>query len=599
MKKGVIFALLIFLFLFAFPLAAAELNTSGINKGFSCLASKTTDCAPLSLGEKIFASLATGQCTSSVESSAGSNGCFPSGSCNIKITSQAILALKNSGRSTTKSTDWLLTQSKPTTSINWYIQIDSNTATSCSVSYQGTPYSNAITVNADQTLSGAAGLGLSVSSNGYWLLINPSYYGVDFSISCDQQFKTTELYQREGFSTIYISSSSDSASAGGTVHNSVNSSCFGAGSSCDYDSSLWAALALDYAGKDVSSFIPYLTVMADDTQNQEYLPYSFLYALTSSSDFLEKLLSSQKTVNSQSYWDQRSASGPYFDTALALLPLQSQSPPEKTSALNWLASVQGSDGCWNSGNLADTAFILYSVSGSRATSSVSTSGCFSSGYFCLSSTSVCTQSGGSVLQGYTCAGSSVCCTHDLVIPTCAEQSGTICSSGQICSGGSTEAASGTQAGQTCCVGGTCAATTTARSACELANASCKSSCLDSEKVIAEACSQSSQFCCSPKGGIGIGLIILLSSLIVLALLGIIFRKHLAVLWLKLKSKFGKGRGGMPSMPPRPPFPPRGPPVSFQRRPPMFPSAPPHRIPAQQKQPKEINDVLSRLKDIGK
>lgn len=597
------FVLLIFLFLSVSPFISAELNATQINNGFSCLNSKI-NCTSISLGEKIFASLATGQCIGQIENSTGS-GCFPSDSCNIKTTSQALLALKNSGRSTNQSATWLLTQSKPATEIiDWFLQIDSEAATSCTISYSGNSYPDAITVNADKTLSGSAGC-LTVSPNSYWLSIASACYGIDISISCGQPFKTTELYQRSGYPTIYVSSSSNSASADGTVENSVDSSCFGTGAACSYESSLWATLALDYAGKDISSFIPYLIVMADDAQNQQYIPYAFLYSLTSSSDFLGKLLSRQKTVNSQSYWDEKSVSGPYFDTALALLPLQLQTPPEKTSALNWLAGTQGADGCWNSGNLADTAFLLYSIAGTRITSTgggtpttntTTKPSCSTSGHYCISSSSSCTLSNGNILQNYTCPGTYICCSSPLVIPSCSSQSGTICSSGQICQGGSFVSASDTQSKLTCCLGGSCATQpTTTASACELAGATCRNSCLSGEQLLGESCSLGSEVCCTSKTRkIELVWIILLVLLILLALLGIIFRKQLGVLWMRIKSKFGKGKGTQ-QMPPRP-FPPRGPPMSFQRRSPM---PPPHRVPPTRQRPTEVNDVLKRLKEVGK
>jgi len=596
MEKGVIFIFAILFFLFAFPFVLADANTTQINNGFSCLNAKIgSNCSSLAIGQKIFSSLATGQCTSQLESSEASDGCFPSGSCNIKTTSQALIALKNSGRPIDKPVSWLLSQKVPTSNIDWYLQIDSSAASSCSVSYSGnSPYT--ITVNDDKTLSGSAGSCLGVSSNGYWLLVSPisSCYGTNFSISCDQPFKTTTLYQRQGYPTIYVSKSLNSASAGGTLKNSVDSACFTTGTSCDYESSLWAALALDYAGKDVSSFIPYLTVLADDAQNQQYIPYSFLYSLTSSADSLNKLLAMQKTVNGQNYWDQKSTNGQYYDTALALLPLKSTTSPQKTSAVNWLLSVQDSNGCWNSGNILDTGFILYSIAGSRATSQVSTT-CATAGYYCMSSSS-CTQTGGNVLSNYNCPGTSICCSQQLTTPKCSDQSGIICSSGQICRGGSLPVtASDTISGQICCVSG-CAAQPSA-SACELASKSCRNSCLGGEQIAIESCtSGSDKVCCEPKSqGNGTVWIILLITLIVLVLLGIILRKKLRVLWLRIKSKFNKG-GSPAQAPPRgpPPFRPQ-PSMGFQRRPPMIP---PHRVSPQQR-PNEVNDVLKRLRDIGK
>jgi hypothetical protein len=587
MKKGVIFIFAILFFLSAFPFIASQVNDTQINNGFSCLNAKIASCSSLSIGERIFSSLATGQCTSQIESSEAGNGCFPSGSCDTKTTSQAILALKNSGRSTDKSAAWLLSQKKSTSDINWYLQIDSNSNTSCTVSYSGTSYT--VEINQDKKINNGAGTCLAVSQSGYWLLVSPSCYGTNLSVSCNQPFTTTELYERQGYPTIYVSSSSNSATAGGTVKNSVDSSCFG-GTSCNYEASLWASAALDSVGKDVSSFIPYLTVMADDTQNQQYLPYSFLYSLTSSSDFLDKLLSRQKTVNNQNYWDEGSAYGQYYDTALALLPLQSQTSSQKTSAVDWLLASQGSDGCWNSGNILDTAFILYSIAGSRATSPTSTASCTSSGYYCMSSSS-CTQSGGSVLQGYTCSSSYSCCSQQLTIPTCSSQGGIICSSGQICQGGSQVTASDTSSSQICCLSGSCTTQQTTKSACELAGGACRNSCLSNEQSLAQSCSLGSQSCCAQKSqGTGTVWIWILGILIFFIILGIIFRKKLRVLWFRIKSG-----GGPAQQPPRtspPPFRPQQPPMSFQRR---FPV--PQQRPRQK--PTEVNDVLKRLKEIGK
>ncbi|HTZ42136.1 MAG TPA: hypothetical protein VMC07_02950, partial [Candidatus Omnitrophota bacterium] len=328
---------------------------------------------------------------------------------------------------------------------------------------------------------------------------------------------------------------------------------------------------------------------------EQYLPYSFLYSLTSSSDFLQKLVSEQITVNGQSYWDAGSVSGAYYDTAVALLSLQSQSPPEKTKATDWLDSTQGADGCWNSDNIADTAFILYSVSGSTAVSSSSSSNCLSSGYYCLSSSS-CLQSNGNVLQGYICSSDAyICCSQPLATPKCSDEGGIICSSssGQVCQGGMQATASDTSSGQICCIGGSCAESQQTLSDCELAGATCRSSCLSSEQTLAQNCDSTTEVCCSPKpAGSGIGWIIFFSALVLLVILGIIFRKQLRIWWIKIKSKSGKGGAQTTS---RPSFPPSGPPMSF-RRPPM---PPPNQFPSRTQKSSEVNNVLSRLKEMGK
>ena len=358
MKKSVM--IIIFLILILFPIISAQANQTQLNNGFACLSSQVGDCSAASIGEQIFTSLADGKCVSNIVGSESTAGCWPTNSCDIKTTAQAVLALHNAGQSTSTSQAWLATQILKTPNLNWYMQINTNSNSQCTITYTGTPYT--ITLNADKSISAngnGAGSCLSIASN--WLLVSPSCYGTQFQISCNQSFTQTNLYQRQNYPTIYVSSSSHSAPSGGKVFDTINSSCFGSGNTCNFEASLWASIALDSIGVDISPFLPYLTVMATDSTTQQYLPYSFLYALTNSSDYLNTLLAQQKTVDNQNYWDAGSNYGAYYDTALALLPLQSQNPSEKQNAVDWLMSNQGSDGCWNSDSIPDTAFILFSL----------------------------------------------------------------------------------------------------------------------------------------------------------------------------------------------------------------------------------------------
>ncbi len=587
MKKSVFILSLLILFLF--PLISAQANDTQINKGFSCLNTQVGDCSSASLNEQIFASLANGKCTSLIAGSSN-NGCWPSGSCDIKTTAQAMLALRNSGLPTSSSEAWLSTKQIKTSDINWFLQINTNSNATCSVSYSGSSYT--INLNADKSISSAAGNCFSVSPNGYWFSVSPNCYGTQFNVSCNQAFTTTKLYQRQddlNYPTIYVSSSSNSAPSGSKIIDSINSSCFGSGS-CNYEATLWSALALNSLGNDISQFIPYLTVFAKDASNIQYLPYSFLYLLTNSPDYLNSLLSQQKTVNGQSYWDVGSSYGPYYDTALALLPLQGQNGPEKTNAVDWLMSVQDQNGCWNSGNIVDTAFILYSISGSKVQRTATTD-CVSSGKYCISGVN-CNQVGGSILQSYTCPNSlNICCSKNITTPSCSSQSGTICSSGQSCSG-TTTSASDVSSGQTCCIG-TCTSAVLTPSNCELSGGICRSSCYPSEQPSSNTCALGNELCCvQQQQNQGSVWIWILAVVIALSLVGIIFRKKLSVMTFRLKSKFKGGGKAQPGLPPRPPFPPR-PPITFQRR----PLPPP--VPKRQQRPSEVNDVLKKLREIGK
>ncbi len=619
MKKGVLFVTFL-LFISLFSLVAADVNSTKADAGFACLSQKVSDCTSLSPSEQIFTSLASGECTSQLQSSESSSGCWPGNSCNVKTTAQAMLALHNSGISTNTSETWLLSQEKNTTDINWFLQIDSPSATSCTIEYSGASYG--IDITADKKINpnsqNGAGSCLNLDAvGGYWLQVNPSCFGTQFTISCDQSFTTTKLYQRQGGATIYVSSFLNSSGAGGSVTASVNSKCFAKSGSCDYESSLWAALALNKLGYDLSDYLPYLTTGASDSANSPYLPYSFLYGLTSSSDYLQNLLSAQTSINNQNYWLK--SGDKYFDTALALLPLKSDTSQGTASARSWVESTQGTDGCWNNGNILDTAFLLYSVYGSRATAVTPVQGCSSSGYYCLSSTT-CSQAGGSVVTGYQCSDLlAVCCSQDYTAPTCSSQNGVLCDAGKVCSGtevGSSDASSG----QSCCLGGTCNEPTTQTSICETNGGVCRpTSCNSGEEQTSDSCTLSSDACCMPQpsqsSGNGVVWLVIMIILVFLAVLGIIFRKRLIPIWLKIKSQLqsgfknkGPGRNGPGPRgpPPRGPFPPGRPsPGAFRPMPQRAPAnraSPPRgpaRAPPRPKSSSDVNDVLKKLKEMGK
>jgi len=126
----------------------------------------------------------------------------------------------------------------------------------------------------------------------------------------------------------------------------------------------------------------------------------------------------------------------------------------------------------------------------------------------------------------------------------------------------------------------------------VAGGACQSTCNSNQQASSEACALSSELCCKIKQGSSTIWIWILAALILVTLIGIVSRKKLSVLWFRVKSKFKKGGNKAPSGPgyPRPPFPPR-PPMTFQRRP--YPPQP------QRQKPSEINDVLKKLREIGK
>ncbi len=589
MKKRVLFIFLFLLVVSTFFVAAQTNDTQ--TKAYTCLQNlvNSRGCSSLSTEEKIFSLLSIGACQSQLSSDSSNNECWPSSSCTIKTTAQAILALNSVNADTTTAQNYLLGQAMPFTGINWFLQVETVNSTNCTATYEGTPYS--FNVNPDNSLSQSAGPCLSLINNPYWFTVDPSCYNYNFSISCGDTFLTSLLYQQTGSQTIYVSQTTHSASGSGTTTETVDSQCFGINGLCDYEGTLWAALALKATNHDVSSFIPYLISMA--SENALYIPDSFLYSLTN--EFETDLLSQQNTGG---WWSQSGDN--FYDTAVALLPFQNSELPNKATAESWLSSVQGTDGCWQD-NIRNTAFILYSLwprQNQLTVSSPSSSDCATSGFYCLSS-AACTAAAGNVLSNYTgCFGTDICCSKAQPIPTCAQQSGAICPSGQQCLGGTMVQSS--DSNSSCCITGVCGVPQTPECVSK-GNGLCKTSCASNEQISSFSC-PSSEYCCVVVQTSYLWLIIVLVILIGLVALGIIYRKKLNELWLKYKPKFGKGKPPAKAGP-GPRFPPSSQavyPGAVQRR--ILPSQPQQRAPVKpQPSPikSEFDDVLNKLKEIGK
>jgi hypothetical protein len=209
--------------------------------------------------------------------------------------------------------------------------------------------------------------------------------------------------------------------------------------------------------------------------------------------------------------------------------------------------------------------------------------CQTEGYFCMSK-SACFKIDGNQLGDYTCGNSlSYCCDRNEF--SCSSSGGKICPSGQICDG--------TIKGDNCCIDGECVSDS--QNSCENNLGTCKASCSDNEYESSfYSCDSSSQICCMEeqkdnKKLLIIGLIIL----IVLALV---------IVLVKFKDKIFKKKGtekGNPSNSLRPVFPQRVPqrPIYNPNRPRRIPSSVSQRVP--KKRTKEFDDVLKKLRDIGK
>lgn len=609
MKKGVGVGLLILLLITCMPLILAEDNetdASRLNEAYTCLRGEidAKGCDNLGLEEKIFSVLAIGKCKTELKEDSDSDKCWPDNSCNIKSTAQSILALKRVGSDTSEAVEWLLAdaQRKSPRDMTWYIQIDTTGASSCEILYEknSNDVKTTVVFQEDKKIQSIAGGNcFSGTSNGdYWPEVARSCYGIEFQISCDQDFKTSLIFQKTGSSTIHVADQTSSASPGGVTSEIVESYCFSTSQSCSYEGSLWAALALNAADEEIENYLPYLITLSDEDVNEKYLPDSFLYYLTGKVDYKVGILEQQIL---DKCW--KKSTDKFYDTALALLPFENDEPDEKTKAIDWLLSEDGQDeeGCWDNKNIRNTAFLLYAIwprgLNEGTSPNTTTIYCADAGKYCMSEMS-CLDAGGNVLEQYTCSLFYKCCSVDVAQESCAEKGGDICSSNEQCSGGVTEDAYDLLSGETCCIRGTCIIDTTPdQTECELSGGTCtRYGCNSDEEASSESCDGYDEECCMSKSEEkSYTWLWILIILIIITIVAIIFKDGLRKMIFRLKPGSRRPGPGANRFRPRP----RGPPpeAPLMRARPM--ERRPVHAPAGRKPRGEIDDVLKKLKDMGR
>ncbi|MGD9275631.1 MAG: hypothetical protein PVJ67_00500 [Candidatus Pacearchaeota archaeon] len=566
---------------------AAENETAKVADAYNCLEKKIENkCDSISYEEKIFSLLAVRKCRNELLEDSVDEECFPKSGCKVKATAQAILALDKVGADTAKAEEWITKQNKTPTDVIWYLQIDSSEATICTISYESSEY--AFYVGANKKINQGGGC-FSLGRGGYWLEISQACYGKEFEISCDKDFLTNLLFKKRDSSKVYISGTTNTASSEGRTTEKVDSFCFTESGSCDYEASLWATLVLDYLGYETSSYMPYIITMSEG--NSRFLPEAFLYMLTDDTDYRIDLLEKQKG----SYWEE--SGDKFYDTAVALYPFQYEEPSEKTDSKDWLLETQDNQGCWK-GNIKNTAFILHSVWPKVFGAPEEVEDCeIDMDGFCISSIA-CEEAGGDELYSYssTCTGSNVCCNRDKVLESCEDLNGKECAGSETCSTSTVEASDTDE----CCPG--YCREVVEKTDCEKYGGICRGSCTESEQETVDEC-DSGEVCCiekteEEKSYLWIWILLIL---IVLVLIGIISRDKLRPFWFRLTSKFkktpprGPPRRGFPS-----PFMRRMPRRIIPRHAPSKPQArPPVKTAPKKKSSSELDDVLKKLRDIGK
>jgi len=615
MKKRIIFFIMFFLLVITVSfgvIANGDTNDAvgddnvgetDIEKAFIKLESEVAGkCSDLIFKKQVFSLLALGydgeiqdECKSALLDESSKDECWPKSDCNVKETALALYALSYNAFNTEQITNWITDEAKSTTSLSWYLIIDplSDNTAECTITYKDKDYD--IKITPEDEIDSGAGTCLSLSSDKYWLEIKNSDSCLEnkYEISCDEDFVTSLFYKRENSNVNYLPSLSHPESADGATEEQVNSKCFEKGNSCDYESTAWAALALQQARQPVSSYIPYLMAFADENEN--LMPDAFLYILTKraseSGDYFSNLITSQTS----GHWEAVSSPyNKYYDSSLALLALQDSNSIAVDDAKDYFLEDQDKNNWW--GSIENTGFLLHATWPKQPITPREP--CPGGSEYC-GSEYACTGIGGISMETYYCPSiGDICCSEKLLTKNCSDYVGIICPSGKICKGGREEPnVIGLGIGETCCVGGECADPEIPRTnACEDAGGACKFSCEDDEKeskVPAHESACSPNLCCVEKGGGFPFWIIILFILIILVVLAILFRK-------KLKNLFSKKRKSPKDMPGRPPGMPQR--IMLPRpRPRMLPRArsPPLRMPRKSSSQLGMSETLKKLKEMSK
>ena len=620
---SILIASLALIFLVSFISAANDTNASttsavalqGFDKAYSCLTNVVNEkgistLSPEQLSLSILAlgynaTMKTQLLDELNKRKDSNNDCWPSGACTIKDTAQAMLAYDHVGLDTSGIQNWLRNQTMAPTDTDWYLQIDNlnNNLTTCKIIYDNS--TKTITIDENKFISGAPGSCFNFGANNYWLQIKPSCYGKSFEVSCNNDFLTSTFYKQQNSQVgpIYLTTSTQTSSPDGKLTEKVESVCLKQGSSCNFEGSLWGALALDKKDSQFKNkILPYLITLAPT--NQRYLPSGFLFALTGFTEYFSDLSNLQ---DKKGFWRVAEASRQYYDTGIALLTLFNQADSVQVqNAEQYLLdpTVQQVEGCWNK-DIRDVSLILYAASPRAASPSsgeVSKPECKDqTGYACIPSLE-CEGMNATVLSAsYHCFIGSCCSETPQTTQSCSQKEGIQCSSGQDCEAGLMDIALDTSF---CCVGGQCVDKQVTESTCPSPYI-CKTSCdsATEEPKSAYVCAGSeSGVCCAPvvTPQKSYWWVLILAILIILLVLAIIYRNQLKVWWFKTTSGFKKGGATQqtrPPMPPRPGMPMQGmaprrmlPPG--MQRPPMPPARP---FPRE----RELTETLNKIKQISK
>lgn len=285
-------------------------------------------------------------------------GCFPKQKCTTKDTALASLALSKTGNDISKSIEWLKSQLVPGVKRGeWRLQIKAGGEGECEVTYplrEENTKTQKFQMKDEKLLGTSSPFFINVATELSGGLVN-NIVNPKLTVDCHLQNPIITLLYKEG-NNIYIVKNKP----GKAENMPMPNACFtsGKGKACDYESTLYAALALKEIGEDLESYG--VNVFLETGQNLNELNQALLSRIFKKTLYYDMLVKSQKKDGS---WADRSP----FITAFAVFALKEITQDVYTGAGQggeaFLKQSVYVDGDWF-GKVKDTSMAIIAITGS-------------------------------------------------------------------------------------------------------------------------------------------------------------------------------------------------------------------------------------------
>ncbi|MEM4318483.1 MAG: hypothetical protein QW244_01470 [Candidatus Pacearchaeota archaeon] len=500
MKKQNLILFIFFTFILITPLILSQteeitkikkayswLRTEGIEK-FNTLTEKQASFTIFALKEKLTVDKARLMHKILLEKSYDNGTCWPGpneNDCNALTTAIVKLALDSLSKDTSKASAWLLKNSFSVQTINIksFLQVIPITAETINCQIKTNTSTGIVSFSAEGLVNSIdSELTSCFASTIYSLQLNQSCLNDIFRITCDKDVKVNFIYKKSEGQEWYVTNKLDFVSAMQEKEiQPLKALCIAKGQVCDYEASLWAAIAFKNSNLSVAkSFLLYL--ISEASVNEQYLPEAFLYALTNASDYTNQVIKLQRFDGL--FVAPNTAYNEYYDTGLAGV-MGSLNKLNLTVTKSTLLNNQTREGFWSASNnvdaIRDTALILAGIW--PTFTGVST--CEQQGYSCVQN---CSAINGALvaLSCYT----GECCNINSIEGACELKAGN-------CTDTTTCPSNTTQVPYACSQGKCCKQITKSLCAAEINGTICQPNqkCLVNGTIVPFISSSDSAYCC--------------------------------------------------------------------------------------------------------